>query len=81
VAQQTPRSAALLVSPVRRRTVDTLEALPLSSADGTPNRACGLTAAEVGGRLGLHVTSARRQLTSTALPSNQSSSRQESVRV
>jgi len=62
VAQQTPRSAALLVSPVRRRIVDTLEALPLVGADQTPDRATGLTAAEVGERLGLHVTSARFHL-------------------
>jgi predicted ArsR family transcriptional regulator len=62
VAQQTPRSAALLVSPVRRRIVDTLAALPLFSDDRTPNRASGLTAAEVGERLGLHVTSARFHL-------------------
>jgi predicted ArsR family transcriptional regulator len=62
VAQQPPRSAALLVSPVRRRIVDTLSALPLFSADQTPNRATGLTAGEVGERLGLHVTSARFHL-------------------
>jgi predicted ArsR family transcriptional regulator len=62
VAQQTPRSAALLVSPVRRRIVETLEALPLFSTDQAPNRATGLTAAEVGERLGLHVTSARFHL-------------------
>jgi predicted ArsR family transcriptional regulator len=62
VAQQPPRSAALLVSPVRRRIVDTLAGLPLFSGDQTPNRATGLTAAEVGERLGLHVTSARFHL-------------------
>jgi predicted ArsR family transcriptional regulator len=62
VAQQPPRSAALLVSPVRRRIVDTLSGLPLFSGDQTPNRATGLTAAEVGERLGLHVTSARFHL-------------------
>jgi len=62
VAQHPPRSAALLVSPVRRRIVDTLSALPPFSGDQTPNRATGLTAAEVGERLGLHVTSARFHL-------------------
>lgn len=62
MAPQTPRSAALLVSPVRRRIVDTLEGLPLFSDDRTPNRSTGLTAAEVGERLGLHVTSARFHL-------------------
>jgi predicted ArsR family transcriptional regulator len=45
------RGAALLVSPVRRRIVETLE--------GEPD---GLTAAEVGHRLGLHPTSARFHL-------------------
>lgn len=62
MAEQPPRSAALLVSPVRRRIVDTLSALPLFAGDGTPNRTTGLTAAEVGERLGLHVTSARFHL-------------------
>jgi predicted ArsR family transcriptional regulator len=62
VAPQTPRSAALLVSPVRRRIVDTLEALPLTSTGQVPDRTTGLTAAEVGERLGLHVTSARFHL-------------------
>lgn len=62
MAQQPPRSAALLVSPVRRRIVDTLAALPLFPGDQEPNRATGLTAGEVGERLGLHVTSARFHL-------------------
>ncbi|MDF2092127.1 helix-turn-helix domain-containing protein [Knoellia sp. 3-2P3] len=62
MAQQPPRSAALLVSPVRRRIVDTLAGLPQLPAHGTPSRATGLTAAEVGERLGLHVTSARFHL-------------------
>lgn len=62
MAQDPPRGAALLVSPVRRRIVDTLASLPLFSGDLTPNRATGLTAAEVGERLGLHVTSARFHL-------------------
>jgi predicted ArsR family transcriptional regulator len=62
VAQGSPRSAALLVSPVRRSIVDTLSGLPLFSGAGEPNRADGLTAAEVGQRLGLHVTSARFHL-------------------
>ena len=62
MAPHPPRSAALLVSPVRRRIVDTLSALPLFSGDQTPNRATGLTAGEVGERLGLHVTSARFHL-------------------
>jgi predicted ArsR family transcriptional regulator len=62
VAQEPPRSAALLVSPVRRRIVDTLTGLPVFSGDQTTNRATGLTAGEVGERLGLHVTSARFHL-------------------
>lgn len=61
--QGTPRQTALLVSPVRRRIVDTLAALPLvPSPDREPGRTTGLTATEVGQRLGLHVTSARFHL-------------------
>ena len=70
MAQGSPRSAALLVSPVRRHIVDTLSGLPLLSGDGEPSRTAGLTAAEVGKRLGLHATSARfhlEQLTAAGL--------------
>lgn len=63
MAEASPLGTNLLASPVRRRVVEVLLDLP-PVADGrlSPSRSTGLTAAEVGRRLGLHVTSARFHL-------------------
>ena len=55
--------AALLSSAVRRDIVDTLANLPLEAAEPEGlTRERGMTAAELGGLLGLHVTTARFHL-------------------
>jgi len=55
-ADSPQNAAALLASPVRRRLVDAL-----ANAD-TGTTTPGLTAAELGGRVGLHVTTVRFHL-------------------
>ena len=53
---------ALLTSPVRRRIVEHLAALPRLDVEGGPTRDRGLTAAELGEVLGLHSTTVRFHL-------------------
>lgn len=60
--RRSPQASALtlLASPVRRDIVDTLANLPLSPTDAEAHsRRQGLTAAQLGSRLGLHVTTIR----------------------
>lgn len=52
----------VLASPVRREILDTLANLPRLAKAGHPNRSTGLTAAELAGRLHLHVTTVRFHL-------------------
>ena len=52
----------VLGSPVRRAILDTLANLPVLATADTPNRSKGLTAAELGERVGLHVTTVRHHL-------------------
>lgn len=60
---QVSRGDELLLSPVRRRIVEALDALPPESLEqGQPQRSRGLTAAEVGAAVQLHPTSARFHL-------------------
>jgi predicted ArsR family transcriptional regulator len=63
VAQVSRRGDELLLSPVRRRIVEVLDALPTRGAEeGSLQRSTGLTAAEVGAAVQLHPTSARFHL-------------------
>ena len=63
MAEASPLGTDLLASPVRRRVVALLADLPHTSDEPlTPSRSTGLTAAEVGARVGLHGTTARFHL-------------------
>ncbi|QIK72889.1 helix-turn-helix domain-containing protein [Propioniciclava coleopterorum] len=53
---------AVLASPVRRAILAALDGLPSLAPAGQPTRSGGLTAADLGGRLGLHVTTVRFHL-------------------
>ena len=59
MSEQTP-GMALLTSPVRRQILDVLAQLPVQATPKEPKtRRDGLTAAELGARIGLHVTTIR----------------------
>lgn len=63
MAEASPLGTNLLASPVRRRVVALLADLPPAADEPlSPSRSTGLTAAEVGTRVGLHVTTARFHL-------------------